>query len=322
MSRQREFPENECDSTRCSEPGADPERQTAHSIKIESSGVQVPLGLLDSMNLCCAVVDATGCIVSANSHWQSVFGAVVDDGPSEPIWEVLSEGKGPLPSRVREGLRNLELGQTIDLGHSRPGKGSEVERTLTWKCSLTSARHSDECFYVVVGRDLTGEGSLGQALEDSQRDLAKSRLELKRKSIALQEVVATVEIEKQAVASVYEHNISRVVEPLLLQLKERCRDSERHSIEVLESCLKSVLSPSAVNLERVCEGLTSREIQICNMVRQGFATKQIASVLSLSNQTVQTHRKNIRRKLGIRSKRVSLEKSLKRLEQGTEDGEQ
>jgi DNA-binding CsgD family transcriptional regulator len=321
MSRHRKLPENKGDRCQSAWRATETEGRTTNSISTEAPGVEVPLGLLDSIDLYCAVVDAAGDIVSANEKWQSLFGTLTSEGPSGPVWDLLSEGKGALPGAVRDGLRNLELGQTVDLGRSRLGKNGEAERSIAWRCSRTSARDSDECFYLVVGRDLTTEIRLRQSLQAVQRDLTNSRLELERKATALKEVIATVEAEKQAVAGVYEHNISRVVEPLLQQLKERCRESEQHSIEVLESCLRSVLSPSAVTLERICPELTAREIQICNMIRQGFATKQIALVLSLSSQTVQTHRKNIRRKLGIRSKRVSLEKSLQRLEREGADGE-
>jgi len=50
------------------------------------------------------------------------------------------------------------------------------------------------------------------------------------------------------------------------------------------------------------------------MIRHGLSARQIASVLVLSTQTVQTYRKNIRRKLGILNKRVSQEKYISRLE--------
>jgi DNA-binding CsgD family transcriptional regulator len=42
------------------------------------------------------------------------------------------------------------------------------------------------------------------------------------------------------------------------------------------------------------------------LVRLGSGTKDIAELLNASFETIQTHRKNIRRKLGLRRKGVSL----------------
>ena len=49
------------------------------------------------------------------------------------------------------------------------------------------------------------------------------------------------------------------------------------------------------------EPLTSREQTILLLLAQGRANKEVASVLDISVRTVETHRKNIKRKLGISS---------------------
>jgi DNA-binding NarL/FixJ family response regulator len=46
------------------------------------------------------------------------------------------------------------------------------------------------------------------------------------------------------------------------------------------------------------EGLTSRELQVLQLIREGFKNKQIASELSISENTVNFHIKNIVDKLG------------------------
>jgi DNA-binding NarL/FixJ family response regulator len=48
------------------------------------------------------------------------------------------------------------------------------------------------------------------------------------------------------------------------------------------------------------ESLTDRELQIMQLLGQGFTTKKIAGDLCLSFKTVETHRENIKRKLGLR----------------------
>jgi DNA-binding CsgD family transcriptional regulator len=59
--------------------------------------------------------------------------------------------------------------------------------------------------------------------------------------------------------------------------------------------------------------LTPKEIELCNMIRSDFTNKDIAGHLNLSVQTVEKHRKNIRHKLGITSKKVNLSTYLQHL---------
>ena len=46
--------------------------------------------------------------------------------------------------------------------------------------------------------------------------------------------------------------------------------------------------------------LTLAELKVCRLVRAGHSSKEIAGLLNISPETVQTHRRNIRRKLGLR----------------------
>jgi DNA-binding CsgD family transcriptional regulator len=61
-------------------------------------------------------------------------------------------------------------------------------------------------------------------------------------------------------------------------------------------------------------GLTPREIEICNLIRGGMSSKEIAHLLDVTDKTVETHRRNIREKLGILNKRVNLASLLRTLE--------
>jgi DNA-binding CsgD family transcriptional regulator len=47
-------------------------------------------------------------------------------------------------------------------------------------------------------------------------------------------------------------------------------------------------------------------MEAAKLVKHGKATKEIAELLNLSGRTIDTHRDNIRRKLGIEYKKASL----------------
>lgn len=140
-----------------------------------------------------------------------------------------------------------------------------------------------------------------------ERDLKKSRIEVAGMNIALKQVLRNVEEEKQELKNgLVQHmreevlpTVERIVQedsPLVRQafrsaLEERIADMGDDPSEALPS-LVSVLSP--------------REIDICRLIQQGWQGRAIAENLSISFETLQTHRKNIRRKLRLRGQSVSL----------------
>lgn len=49
------------------------------------------------------------------------------------------------------------------------------------------------------------------------------------------------------------------------------------------------------------EALTDRELEVFEWIGQGLATKEIAHKLHLSHKTIETHRENIKSKLGLKN---------------------
>jgi DNA-binding NarL/FixJ family response regulator len=47
--------------------------------------------------------------------------------------------------------------------------------------------------------------------------------------------------------------------------------------------------------------LTTREREVTQLLAEGKSSKEVASLLNLSTKTVETHRSNIMRKLGLHS---------------------
>ena len=60
--------------------------------------------------------------------------------------------------------------------------------------------------------------------------------------------------------------------------------------------------PFIERLARLNATLSRTELLVCSMIRESLPSKEIAQQLSISKFTVDTHRKSIRRKLGLDEK--------------------
>ncbi|MGC8660655.1 MAG: helix-turn-helix transcriptional regulator, partial [Desulfomonilaceae bacterium] len=106
-------------------------------------------------------------------------------------------------------------------------------------------------------------------------------------------------------------NIKEVVNPYLTKLKNSNLDSrQKEYLAIIEANLDRVIAPFVHHLSSNFFNLTSREIAVANLILEGRDTKDISDLLCISPNAVEFHRKNIRRKLGIRNKKISLRSRL------------
>ncbi|MBN2441835.1 MAG: helix-turn-helix transcriptional regulator, partial [Spirochaetales bacterium] len=82
---------------------------------------------------------------------------------------------------------------------------------------------------------------------------------------------------------------------------------------LLRENLKTIISPFGRDISSCFPKLSRRELEICNMVKNGFSNKEIAQSLTLSLLTIEKHRQRIRKKLGITNEKVNLATYLQNL---------
>jgi DNA-binding CsgD family transcriptional regulator len=157
-------------------------------------------------------------------------------------------------------------------------------------------------------------GVCGISTDITERKKAEKKLQeqkgaLEQKSIALREVLRQVEIEKQQIKD----NILANAENLLLPTIQKLglTGESRKYAQLLQKNLKELTSSFGARLADKRTRLTSREMEICNMIKNGLTSKEIARLLNTSLVTIEKHRNNIRNKLGIANKKISLFSILK-----------
>lgn len=99
--------------------------------------------------------------------------------------------------------------------------------------------------------------------------------------------------------------------PYLELLKASGLSAEQEAyVEIMRLNLENIVPP----VERVPSpkylSLTPMEIQVGNLVKLGKTTKEIAAMLTLSPKTAEYHRNSIRKKLGIKNRKVNLRTHL------------
>jgi|GEM_PF-3303023 len=151
-------------------------------------------------------------------------------------------------------------------------------------------------------------------LAEINKQLEVERCALQEKNTALKEVLNQIEDGKKQLSSQIQTNITKVALPILQHLKNRTDPGGQHYLELLRTSLEDISSPLVSRLETRFWQLTPREIEVCNMIKNGMTCKKIATTLNNSEQTVLKQRKLIRRKLGITNKKINLVSYLRTVE--------
>ncbi|MEA1990760.1 MAG: LuxR C-terminal-related transcriptional regulator [Thermodesulfobacteriota bacterium] len=102
-------------------------------------------------------------------------------------------------------------------------------------------------------------------------------------------------------------NVNELILPLLEKLKKSRLDSRQNvHVGIIESNLNEIIAPLVQGLSKISLKLTPAEIQVINLVKQSKTTKEIAEFLNLATSTIDFHRNNIRKKLGIKNRKTNL----------------
>ena len=168
------------------------------------------------------------------------------------------------------------------------------------------------------------ETKLKRAHDKLENRVAKRTKDLRRKSRHLKEINIALKIllekrneDKTEMEEKILTNIKKLVLPYLEKAKKEATDEKLQTyLDLLESNLSDIISPFSDKLSSKYMSLTDSEIKVADLVKHGKVTKEVAELLNVSVKTVETHRANIRKKLGITNKKANLRTCLLSIENG------
>ncbi len=137
-------------------------------------------------------------------------------------------------------------------------------------------------------------------------ELESARQALEEKNLALREILANIQTDRRRVEESVISSVNKVILPMLQSLRRGLAGSDAKVVDQIEQSLTEITSPFVDKLSKDLASLTPTEIRICNLIRRGLTVKEIANLENLAPDTVSTHRRNIRRKLGVVNKKVNL----------------
>lgn len=147
---------------------------------------------------------------------------------------------------------------------------------------------------------------LEEQVQKRTDELNQVNRQLENKNIALREILSALEDEKDAVGQNVLNNVEKIIMPLIANMRLRINDENRNQLDLLESHLKDIIAPYNESLGETASQLSPMELRVALHIRQGLSAKEIAQLENISADTVSTHRRSIRRKLGLTNAKINL----------------
>jgi PAS domain S-box-containing protein len=155
------------------------------------------------------------------------------------------------------------------------------------------------------------EKDLNEAERKMQTRIKELTERKKTLDAALKEIMSYKQEEKESIENNVLANVLYLVMPYVQKLKNSHSGKPQNEvIHIIEMRLNEIISPFANKLSSQYYGLTPKEIEVANLIKQGMQDKDIIEIINISPDTVKTHRKHIRQKLGIYGKRINLRTKL------------
>jgi PAS domain S-box-containing protein len=251
--------------------------------------------------------DTDSTYVSCNENYAKDFGITPDQIKGKTDYDLFAK---ELAKRYVEADRNIiKSGKIMDIEEKYLVDGQE-EWVQTIKTPIKD-RKGNVTGVLGVFWNITERKRSQDALRRREIELQFKKNSLEEANTALRVLLKQREEDREDLQETLLSNVKELVVPFVEKLQRTRLDPKQMSyLDLLESTLNDIVAPFAQKLSSKYLGLTPTEIQIAHLVRDGKTTKEISELMNVSTATVESHRKGIRMKIGIRNTKANLRSYL------------
>lgn len=274
------------------------------------------MAVLNSLSAHIAILDADGVILHTNEAWRTYARRNRLQGTPDAvgtnylhICETTCGEDAEGAQCVASGIRAVIAGEETEFLYDYPCHGPNGKNWYYMRAIRMAG--PDPARVVVSHEDITALKLTEEALRERETELEDQKQSLEETNIALKVLLKQREDDKAELERKVLANIKDLVFPYVEKLKAApLRQREKTMVEIIDTHLRDVISPFLQQMANAGLLLTPQELLVAQLVKDGKTSKEVASLLNVTEATVNFHRKNLRTKFGLKGRRANLRSHL------------
>ena len=159
--------------------------------------------------------------------------------------------------------------------------------------------------------EVTRQVRMEKALERRKAEVEEKVNRLEESQAALKALLTQREKDREELGENMTATLRHLVLPSLEKVTELpLATTQKKHLDAAMASLSDIISPFTRRLASPFLNLTPMELKVSELIRQGHTSKEMASMLHLSKGTIDFHRNNIRKKLGLNNSGANLRTQL------------
>jgi PAS domain S-box-containing protein len=247
-------------------------------------------------------------IIWTNKATREIFGNDIIGKKCYEVYHHRKEPCEPYPCIILKAFQNGKVHKHDTQVIDRNGK------IISFHCTSNVAlrdKQGNPTAVLEISRDTTEHKQAELALIERSKELENKTHELEEVNAALKVLLKHRDKDQQHFEEKIVANVKKLVLPYVEKLNNSSLNSQQVVyLNIIKSNLEDIIAPFLHQLSSKYSNLTPREIQIAGLVKDGKTTKEIAELLNASTGTIDFHRNNLRKKLGLRNTKTNLRSFL------------
>ena len=273
--------------------------------KIIKETQQYARTILNSLSAHIAIIDENGMILETNLAWRRFAShneiSMRPDTLHVNYLDICDGASGESADKskeVAEGIRRVIHGDIDEFVVDYPCHSPERKRWFYMRA--TRAVGEGPLRVVISHENITALKMAEEQLKQREDQLREKTARLEEANAALRAMIRQNDEDRKEMEQIVLQNIRESILPKVKRLREQCPVTELAELAArIETGLEDIASPFLHRLTNFAAILTPQEMKIALLIKEGKTSKEIAEELNLSGPTINFHRRNLRRKLGL-----------------------